>query len=95
MFYNRQNKIPFADNVPWALRMSENFAIQVLSNATLTVDTYFFLSGFLLAYVYLTDAMSKMQTKPINYAAKMNGFFVAVTKRFIRYVPHYLNSTGR
>lgn len=80
----------YVDNKPWAWRMAEGFSVQVISNSTLSVDTYFFLSGFLLAYLYLKHTMDhKGHTKPINYSMKLNEFFLTVLKRFIRYVSRY------
>lgn len=72
-----------------------HFSIQIISNSTLVVDVYFFLSGFLLAYVYLKGTMGKTGIKPINYVAKLKEFIAGVTKRFIRYVVRYLNSPGQ
>lgn len=34
--------------------------------------------------------MSKERTEPINYRAKIIGFFVTILRRFIRYVPSLL-----
>lgn len=89
------NEIYLVDNRAWIIRMSEGFVTQVISNSTLAVDTFFFISGFLLAYFYLEKSMGKTYTKSINYAAKLNEFFVVVTRRFIRYVVHYLNTPGQ
>ncbi|XP_032677213.1 nose resistant to fluoxetine protein 6-like [Odontomachus brunneus] len=84
----------YFDNRAWIMRMSEGFATQVISNSTLAVDTFFFISGFLLAYLYLEKSMGKTYNKPINYAAKLNEFFVVVTRRFIRLTPPYMMTIG-
>lgn len=70
----------------WVLRFAEGIPIQVISNATISVDTYFFLSGLLLTYMYLKDKTDKERSKPINYGEKLKEFFVGVIRRFIRYV---------
>ena len=73
------------DNKPWSWRMAEGFAVQVISNATLSVDTFFFLSGFLVAYLYLKPKLkSSKETERVNYKAKVFEFLGAVIKRFIR-----------
>jgi len=76
----------YADNKIWALRISEGFPVQVISNATISVDTYLFLSGLLLTYMYMKNKMDKERNKPINYGEKLNEFFVCIIRRFIRYV---------
>lgn len=76
----------YIDNKMWLLRFSEGIPVQVLSNASVSVDTYFILSGLLLTYMYLKDKTDKERNKPINYGEKLNEFFVAVIRRFIRYV---------
>ncbi|XP_011155266.1 nose resistant to fluoxetine protein 6-like isoform X2 [Harpegnathos saltator] len=86
--------IDYFDNKATAIRMSDSIASQVISNASLVVDTYFFLSGFLLTYMYLIKSMGRTQTKPINYTAKLNEFFVAVMSRFIRITPSYMITMG-
>ncbi|KYN30589.1 Nose resistant to fluoxetine protein 6 [Trachymyrmex septentrionalis] len=68
--------------------------IQVISNASLAVDTYFFLSGFLLAYTYLKHKTDKERIKPIHYREKLNEFFVSIIKRYIRLTPAYVMMIG-
>jgi peptidoglycan/LPS O-acetylase OafA/YrhL len=65
--------------------MSEGFAVQVISNSTLSVDTFFFLSGFLLAYMYLIAHTNDRQLKP-NIRHKVLELLVIVIRRFVRYV---------
>jgi len=72
------------------LRFAEGIPIQVISNASLAVDTYFFLSGFLLAYTYLKHKTDKERIKPIHYREKLNEFFVSIIKRYIRYVSNVI-----
>ena len=65
--------------------MAEGFAVQVIGNSTLSVDTFFFLSGFLVSYLYLKGKKNgKDGGKPINYRRKINEFAGAVLKRFLR-----------
>lgn len=65
--------------------MAEGFAVQVISNSTLSVDTFFFLSGFLVSYLYLNGKKGKTEDdKSVNYKAKINEFALTVLRRFIR-----------
>lgn len=76
----------YVDNRILILRFSEGIPAQILSNASFSVDTYFFLSGFLLAYMYLKNNANKGRNKSINYGVKLRQFFDYVLIRFIRYV---------
>lgn len=75
--------------------MAEGFAVQIISNSTLSVDTFFFLSGFLVSYLYLngkkvdkknhsTTDNNMNKKKKINYKEKFNEFFLTILRRFIR-----------
>ncbi|KYN11375.1 Nose resistant to fluoxetine protein 6 [Trachymyrmex cornetzi] len=77
--------LEYFDNKIWMLRFSEGVLVQVFSNATLSVDTYFFLSGFLLAYTNLKNKIDKKRIKSIHYKEKLNEFFISIMKRYIRY----------
>jgi len=74
------------DNKIWTLRVTTGLPIQILANASISVDTYFFISGFLVAYLYLKNVTNKQRNKSFNYRAKLNEFFVYVMRRYIRYV---------
>ncbi|XP_018308518.1 nose resistant to fluoxetine protein 6, partial [Mycetomoellerius zeteki] len=80
----------YFDNKVWLLRLSEGIPFQVISNGTVSVDTYFFLSGFLLAYTYLKNKIDKERIKPIDYREKLNEFFVGLIKRYVRLTPAYI-----
>ncbi|KYN15551.1 Nose resistant to fluoxetine protein 6, partial [Trachymyrmex cornetzi] len=86
--------VEYFDNKTWMLRLAEGVPIQVISNGTLSVDTYFFLSGFLLAYVSLKNKIDKERIKPIHYKEKLNEFFVSIMKRYIRLTPAYIMMIG-
>lgn len=72
------------DNKPWSWRIAEGFVVQIISNSTLSVDTFFFLSGFLVAYMYLVAHRDDRPGKP-NYGLKVLEYIVTVIRRFIRY----------
>ncbi|XP_011634641.1 nose resistant to fluoxetine protein 6 [Pogonomyrmex barbatus] len=85
----------YFDNKVWNLRFAEGIPIQVISNATVSVDTYFFLSGFLLAYVFLkAKTTDKGRGKSVNYAKMLKEFFVCAIRRFIRLTPPYMMTIG-
>ncbi|KMQ98274.1 nose resistant to fluoxetine protein 6 [Lasius niger] len=84
-YLNAKNKITKINNKAWTLRAAKGLAVQTLTNANISVDTYFFISGFLVAYLFLKNVMGKERIGSINYRAKINEFFVYVIRRFIRY----------
>ncbi|XP_039305525.1 nose resistant to fluoxetine protein 6 isoform X2 [Solenopsis invicta] len=87
-------RMDYIDNKVWALRLSESFFTQVLTNAFLSVDTFFCLSGFLLTYTYLKYKTEKEWNKSFNYGEKLKEFFVNVIRRFIRLTPPYMVMLG-
>ncbi|XP_046739404.1 nose resistant to fluoxetine protein 6-like isoform X2 [Diprion similis] len=85
----------YADNKPWAWRKAEGFAVQIISNSTLSVDTFFFMSGFLVSYLYLNSNKGKKEdNKSVDYVGKVNDFALTVLKRFIRLTPAYMMVLG-
>lgn len=83
---------PYADNRVWTWKFADSFMNQILGNAALGVDTYFFLSGLLVSYFYIKNKMDKDRIQPLTYKAKTNEFVFLVIRRFIRYVLCYLNN---
>ncbi|KYN30536.1 Nose resistant to fluoxetine protein 6 [Trachymyrmex septentrionalis] len=94
IFHSVFYMLEFYDNKTWMLRFAEGIPIQVISNAFVSVDTYFFLSGFLLAYMNLKNKIDKGRSKPIHYKKKLNEFFVSILKRYIRLTPAYIMMIG-
>ncbi|XP_012059881.1 PREDICTED: nose resistant to fluoxetine protein 6-like [Atta cephalotes] len=86
--------LDYFDNIIWIWRKTRSVPLQVISNGTIAVDTYFFLSGFLLAYLYLKNKIDKKRINPINYKKKLNEFFVNIMKRYIRLTPAYITMIG-
>ncbi|XP_071643855.1 nose resistant to fluoxetine protein 6-like isoform X1 [Temnothorax longispinosus] len=80
----------YTDNKVWAWKFSDGFTNQILMNSHLGVDTFFFLSGLLVAYFYIKDKMNKDRIQPLTYQAKINEFFLLVLRRFIRLTPAYM-----
>ncbi|XP_050448535.1 nose resistant to fluoxetine protein 6-like isoform X2 [Cataglyphis hispanica] len=82
------------DNKALSMRFTFDFLIQILTNIIIPVDTYFFLSGFLVAYLYLKDKIGKKNSTSIEYKKKLNEFFIHIIKRFIRLTPAYMMMIG-
>ncbi|KAJ8972707.1 hypothetical protein NQ317_014741 [Molorchus minor] len=81
----------YISNVPYAFRLSENFAAQILSNSTYCVDTYLFLSGFLVTYLYYkANKPQEKSENPTNYLRKFIEFCMMYFNRFVRLTPPYL-----
>ena len=64
-----------------------NIELQIITNGTLSVDTFFFISGFLVVFGYL-----KLQRNENNASFSRNVmmFISAIIKRYIRFTPTYL-----
>ncbi|KAK2576741.1 hypothetical protein KPH14_005391 [Odynerus spinipes] len=83
-----------ADNKAWSWRKGESFADQVLSNATLVVDTFFFLSGFLITHMYMLNQEKENAVSQSNFLTEAKMLFLIILKRFIRLTPAYMMTIG-
>ncbi|XP_060526879.1 nose resistant to fluoxetine protein 6-like isoform X2 [Cylas formicarius] len=72
----------FVANVPYAFRLTENFMAQIFSNSTYAVDTYLFLSGFLLAYLFFKKTNPHATHHHTDYAKKGRQFVMMLSNRF-------------
>ncbi|XP_033205346.1 nose resistant to fluoxetine protein 6-like [Bombus vancouverensis nearcticus] len=66
---------------------AESLHFQILRNFTLSVDAFFFMSGYLLSYSFLKERRKYQEIPPI--AKRMNEFFQKIVKRYIRITPAY------
>lgn len=82
-----------ADNRVWFARESENFATQVITNATLSVDTFFLISGFLFTYLYFANKNNK-KLHLLSYGTMFKIYLLYIAKRFIRLTPAYMIIIG-
>ncbi|XP_076549288.1 uncharacterized protein LOC117610687 [Osmia lignaria lignaria] len=71
--------------------MTINVENQILSNATLSVDTFLFISGFLLTFAYL-KMQGKKEKKVVSLRRNAMNFISALVKRYIRLTPAYLTT---
>ncbi|XP_055913779.1 uncharacterized protein LOC129947292 isoform X2 [Eupeodes corollae] len=70
-----------------------NFLYQFIGNATFSVDTFFFISGFLVTLLFLRQDKNKQteHSKRDGFLRKsMNKSFLIVMYRYIRLTPAYL-----
>ncbi|CAL7947882.1 unnamed protein product [Xylocopa violacea] len=74
-------------NKATVFEMNETFITQIFSNATFSVDTYFFISGYLLSHLFLRDQEKKMMSK--NLKSKTIEYLLAIVKRYVRITPAY------
>nr|XP_033205023.1 nose resistant to fluoxetine protein 6-like [Bombus vancouverensis nearcticus] len=74
-------------NIWLVYTMDDLILSQIISNFTLSVDTFFFMSGFLLSYTFLKERRKYQEIPPI--AKRMNEFFQKIVKRYIRLTPAY------
>ncbi|KAK0083684.1 hypothetical protein PV325_008409 [Microctonus aethiopoides] len=84
----------YVDNRVWSMRMSEGIIAQIISNGTFSVDTFFLISGFLLAWIYFKDRKKMLDNKKIINCIKWNDFFNGIAKRIVRLTPSYMILLG-
>ncbi|KAK9306331.1 hypothetical protein QLX08_003022 [Tetragonisca angustula] len=70
-----------------AYALSDTVGAQILANGTLSVDTYFFISGFLLMYIFLKGQSKDKKVPPLTLRVKQ--YVEMFVKRYIRLTPAY------
>ncbi|CAK9812787.1 Nose resistant to fluoxetine protein 6 [Anthophora quadrimaculata] len=65
--------------------MADSVIAQILSNTTFAVDTYFFISGFLLTLLYYKSLQG--EKKPAKLKRQVYQYFSSLVKRYIRLTP--------
>ncbi|KAF5292693.1 hypothetical protein FQA39_LY13905 [Lamprigera yunnana] len=84
-------QIDFLENVPTGFRLSEYFWVQTLSNSTYCVDSFLFLSGFLVSYTFYKSKKGVIKCdRPVILYAKVREFLAMFTHRYLRLTPVYL-----
>ncbi|XP_046472647.1 nose resistant to fluoxetine protein 6 [Neodiprion pinetum] len=71
-----------------------NFMFQTISNATFSVDTFFFISGLLVTVLYYRSLGSVKTDKNHFFKSSSLKFLVMILYRFIRLTPAYLFALG-
>ncbi|KAM8719653.1 hypothetical protein ACLKA7_005821 [Drosophila subpalustris] len=88
----------YSDNMEMRKKVEQNFFFQAITNGPFSVDTFFFISGFLISYLYFrTNAKGKLNklSKGANeFTAGTYHFFGLVAYRFMRLTAPYLFVLG-
>ncbi|XP_066994269.2 nose resistant to fluoxetine protein 6 isoform X2 [Anabrus simplex] len=83
----------FLDNKPLMFRKSDGFMVQVLSNAAFSVDTFFFLSGFLMSYLFYKSRHGREKSKMSCFSG-IKEIGLTIIRRYLRLTPAYLAMVG-
>lgn len=79
----------FNDNRIHGAKLIQTFLIHLMSQVVHCVDTFFFISGFLMSRAHFQSAMSKPEPKVISYRELLRDYFRRLFKRYIRLTPPY------
>ncbi|XP_057340517.1 nose resistant to fluoxetine protein 6-like [Microplitis mediator] len=82
----------YVDNRTTVWRLSEDLMAQILSNGSLSVDTYFCLSGFLISWLFFRQKYRENRVRVMKF--RWSDYFGLITKRIIRLTPAYLLIIG-
>lgn len=63
---------------------------QIVGNATFSVDTFFFISGFLVTLLYLKSMKKDLEDESKCTKKRFIDAFILVLYRYIRLTPVYL-----
>uniref|UniRef100_A0A182R512 NRF domain-containing protein n=1 Tax=Anopheles funestus TaxID=62324 RepID=A0A182R512_ANOFN len=88
----------YSDNMELRKVVEKEFLFQIVLNGAYSVDTFFFISGFLVSFIYFrTNAKGKLEklTKGVSeFTAGTFHFFGLVGYRFVRLTAPYLYVLG-
>ncbi|XP_012278977.1 nose resistant to fluoxetine protein 6 [Orussus abietinus] len=83
-----------AENKTLRTVTERNFMFQTISNATFSVDTFFFISGLLVTIIYYRSQRDARNDKKNFMASGFMKFVVMIVYRFVRLTPAYLFVLG-
>ncbi|CAH0389766.1 unnamed protein product [Bemisia tabaci] len=88
-----------AENKTLRTVTERNFMFQTISNATFSVDTFFFISGLLVTYLYFKASNKESDTsnrRPSQdgFKAGTSKFFTLLSYRYVRLTPAYMFVLG-
>jgi peptidoglycan/LPS O-acetylase OafA/YrhL len=88
----------YSDNMEYRKEVEKEFMFQTISNGAFSVDTFFFISGFLVSFIYFrTNAKGKLEKLSKNVSEFTAGtfhFLGLVLYRFIRLTAPYMYTLG-
>ncbi|XP_044738248.1 nose resistant to fluoxetine protein 6-like [Chrysoperla carnea] len=70
-----------------AFTVSEVFFTQPLANAQLSVDSFLFISGFLVSYLFYKEKFTKIGNKAISLGKTFLEFIMVALNRYLRLTP--------
>lgn len=83
-----------AENKTLRTVTERNFMFQTISNATFSVDTFFFISGLLVTILFYRSLGNLNIEKGNFFKTSFNKFVVMILYRFVRLTPAYLFVLG-
>ncbi|KAK0159954.1 hypothetical protein PV328_007409 [Microctonus aethiopoides] len=83
-----------AENKTLRTVTERNFMFQTISNATFSVDTFFFISGLLVTILFYRSMSTNKNDKENFFKSSGNKFFIMILYRFVRLTPAYLFVLG-
>ncbi|XP_043476804.1 nose resistant to fluoxetine protein 6-like isoform X1 [Leptopilina heterotoma] len=86
-----------SDSSLWRSRAENNFLYQTISNGSYAVDTFFFISGCLVAFLYFRTIVKKeirQKRTTRGFWGKIMQFFGMMFYRYVRLTPPYLLVIG-
>ncbi|XP_025833291.1 nose resistant to fluoxetine protein 6 [Agrilus planipennis] len=89
-----------ADNKSMRTITEKTFMYRTISNATFSVDTFFFISGFLVTLTYIRTKWYRQDKEPLeriprgSYIGEVPKLGLLVVYRFLRLTPAYLYVLG-
>ncbi|KAF4518569.1 hypothetical protein B566_EDAN015380, partial [Ephemera danica] len=79
----------FSDNRLFRAAVEKDFLFQSISNGNFSVDTFFFVSGLLLSYVFLRGLKRGARTEVMTSKESASKFLGYCLYRFVRLTPPY------
>ncbi|XP_076183630.1 nose resistant to fluoxetine protein 6 isoform X2 [Ptiloglossa arizonensis] len=80
----------YVGNKSTAFLKTDSFIAQIICNASFSVDTFFFMSGFLLTYIFQRETKKEKSPVSFNLRLKVNQLIMIIIRRFMRLTPAYL-----
>ncbi|XP_044594751.1 nose resistant to fluoxetine protein 6-like isoform X2 [Cotesia glomerata] len=84
----------YVDNRTTVWRLSQDLPAQILTNGSLSVDTYFCLSGFLVSWLFFSRHKTRENPPVREHKFRWLDYFGLIAKRVIRLTPAYLLIIG-
>ncbi|XP_070527508.1 nose resistant to fluoxetine protein 6-like [Cardiocondyla obscurior] len=80
------------DNKVWIWNIFDKYFSYLINYFSICVDVYFFSSGCLVTYLYLSNRTNKTLSKSIQCKENLIEFFIYIIKRITRLTPAYMTA---